>query len=172
MRQTIRVQNLTHTSTLVIAAIALLGLSGGKAISDDLLGIYVGGSVGQSHVKSDQLLFSKPDGTPLTSPVSVAKSATGWKLFVGLRPISWVGAELAYVDFGNPAASQGPPPGFGLSYNSRVRVNAATVPRTLNVNGLFIAVPNPMVLSGASNQQFTVVLALNGCSNSLTSSRS
>jgi len=95
MRQTIRVQNLTHTSTLVIAAIALLGLSGGKAISDDLLGIYVGGSVGQSHVKSDQLLFSKPDGTPLTSPVSVAKSATGWKLFVGLRPISWVGAELA-----------------------------------------------------------------------------
>jgi hypothetical protein len=126
MRQSMRVQNPTRTSALIIAALALLGLPGVNVMAEDLLGMYVGGSVGQSHVRSDQVLFYRPDGTPLTSPVSVARSATGWKLLVGLRPISWVGAELAYVDFGNPTASQDPPPGFGLSYNARVRANAAT----------------------------------------------
>lgn len=126
MRQAMRVPNPTHTSALIIAVIALLGLPGGNALADDLLGMYVGGSVGQSHVRSDQVLFFRPDGTPLTSDVSVAKSATGWKLLVGLRPISWVGAELAYIDFGNPTASQGPPPGFGLSYNAGLRAKAAT----------------------------------------------
>jgi hypothetical protein len=126
MRQAMRVQNPTHPSAMLIAAIALLGPPGGNAVADDLLGMYVGGSVGQSHVRSDQVLFFRPDGTPLTSAVSVAKSATGWKLLVGLRPTSWLGAELAYVDFGNPTASQGPPPGFGLAYNARLRANAAT----------------------------------------------
>jgi hypothetical protein len=126
MRQATRVPNPTHTSALIIAAIALLGLPGGNALGDDLLGIYVGAAVGQSHVRSDQVLFFRPDGTPLTSAVSLAKTSTGWKLLVGLRPISWVGAELAYVDFGNRTASQGPPPGFGLSYNAVLRASAAT----------------------------------------------
>ena len=126
MRQAMRVQNPTDTSALIIVAIALLGLPSGNAMADDLLGMYVGGSVGQSHVRSDQVLFFKSDGTPLTSAVSAAKSATGWKLLVGIRPIPWVGAELAYIDFGNPTASQGPPPGFGLSYNAGLRAKAAT----------------------------------------------
>ncbi len=126
MREAMRVQNPTHTSALIIAAIALLGLPGGNAVADDLLGMYVGGSVGQSHVRSDQVLFFSPVGTPLTSAVSLAKSATGWKLLVGLRPISWVGAELAYVDFGHPTATKGPPPAFGLSYNAGLRAKAAT----------------------------------------------
>jgi hypothetical protein len=126
VRQVMRAQNPTHTSALIIAAIELLGLPGGNAVADDLLGMYIGGSVGQSHVRSDQVLFYKSDGTQLTSAVSVAKSATGWKLLVGMRPISWVGAELAYVDFGNPTASHGPPPGFGLSYNAALRAKAAT----------------------------------------------
>jgi Outer membrane protein beta-barrel domain len=126
VRQVMGVQNPTHTSALIIAAIELLGLPGGNAMADDLLGMYIGGSVDQSHVRSDQVLFYKPDGTPLTSAVSVAKSATGWKLLVGMRRISWVGAELAYVDFGNPTASHGRPPGFGLSYNVGLRAKAAT----------------------------------------------
>jgi Outer membrane protein beta-barrel domain len=98
-----------------------------QASAADSLGVYVGAAVGQSNVRSDQVLFLRPsDGAPLTSAVSVAKSATGWKLLVGLRPISWVGAELAYIDFGNPKASQGPPVGFGLSYKAELRATAAT----------------------------------------------
>ena len=126
MRQAIRVQNPTDTRALIIVAIALLGLPSGNATADDLLGMYVGGSVGQSHVRSDQVLFFKSDGTPLTGAVSAAKSATGWELFAGVRPIPWVGAELAYVDFGHPTAAQNPPPLFGLAYNARLRAKAAT----------------------------------------------
>jgi len=126
MHPAFRVSTPSHARPLVIAAIALLGLPGGNTLADDLLGIYIGGSVGQSHVRSDQVLFYGPDGIPLTSEVSVAKSATGWKVLVGFRPISWAGAELAYVDFGNPTASQGPPPGFGLSYTARLNAKAAT----------------------------------------------
>jgi hypothetical protein len=58
------VLNRTDTSALIIVAIGLLGLPNGNAMADDLLGIYVGGWVGQSHVRSDQVLFFKPDGTP------------------------------------------------------------------------------------------------------------
>ena len=55
MREAMRVQNPTHTSALIIAAIALLGLPGGNAVADDLLGMYVGGSVGQSHLRANPI---------------------------------------------------------------------------------------------------------------------
>jgi hypothetical protein len=54
-----RVLNRTDTSALIIVAIGLLGLPIGNAMADDLLGLYVGGSVGQSHLRSDQVLFFK-----------------------------------------------------------------------------------------------------------------
>ena len=98
----------------------------GQASAGDPFGFYVGGSVGQSNVRADQVLFLRPDGTPLTSAVAIAENATSWKVFAGLRPVSWVGAEVAYTDFGHPTASRGPPPGFGLSYEVGVRATAAT----------------------------------------------
>jgi hypothetical protein len=105
-----------YSCALFIAAIALLVPPGGRALADDLLGMYVGGSVGQSIVRASQLDFLGPyPPNPSPVPVSVSKSATGWKVFAGLRPISLVGAELAYTDFGHPTASQGPPAGFGLA---------------------------------------------------------
>ncbi len=127
MRQATRTPTRTHTSASIIATIALLGPLGGNALADDLLGMYVGGSVGQSHLRANQLDFIGPyPPNPSPAPVSVSKSATGWKVFAGLRPISLVGAELAYTDFGHPMASQGPPAGFGLAYNAALRSKAAT----------------------------------------------
>jgi hypothetical protein len=128
MRQAKRTLNFTHTCAFVTAAIALLGLPGGSVLADDLLGMYVGGSVGQSNVRASQLDFIGPyPPNPSPAPVSVSKSATGWKVFAGLRPSSLVGAELAYTDFGHPTVSQGPPPaGFGLAYNAVLRAKATT----------------------------------------------
>ena len=125
MRQATRTPTRKHTGASVIATIAILGLPGGNAMADDLLGVYVGGSVGQSHLRANQLDFL---GSPYLSPapVSVSQSATGWKVFAGLRPISLLGAELAYTDFGHSMASQGPPAGFGLAYNAALRSKAAT----------------------------------------------
>jgi opacity protein-like surface antigen len=127
MCQAMRIPNPTHICALVLAAIALLGPPGSSALADDLLGMYVGGSVGQSNVRASQLDFIGPyPPNPSPAPVSVSKSATGWKVFAGLRPISLVGAELAYTDFGHPMASQGAPAGFGLAYNAGLRAKATT----------------------------------------------
>jgi Outer membrane protein beta-barrel domain len=127
MHQATRTSTRTHTSAVIIASIALLGPLGGNAFADDSLGIYVGGSVGQSHLRADQLNFIGPyPPNPSLAPVSISKSATGWKVFAGFRPISLLGAELAYTDFGHPMASQGPPALFGLSYDASLRSKAAT----------------------------------------------
>jgi OmpA-like transmembrane domain len=109
--------------TAIVSTIAPLGLLGGNALADDLLGAYVGGAVGQSDLRASDLDFV---GSPTSVPLSVSKSATGWKLFAGVRPVSLVGAEMAYTDFGHRTAGQGPPTGYGLAYNAELRSKAAT----------------------------------------------
>jgi opacity protein-like surface antigen len=69
--------------------------------SADPLGLYLGASVGQSAVKSDPIAFSEHD--------------LGWKAVAGIRPISLLGAEIAYLDFGHPRHTQGVPLGFNNS---------------------------------------------------------
>ena len=123
MRQATTTPTRTHASASILAAIALLAPLSGIATADDLLGAYVGGSVGRSDLRANDLDFI---GSPTPVPLSVSKSATGWKVFAGVRPISLVGAELAYVDFGHPTASQGAPTGFGLAYNAELRSRAST----------------------------------------------
>jgi opacity protein-like surface antigen len=73
----------------------------------DPLGLYVGGAVGQAHVQADNL--PNPDavsGFP-SSIASFRENHTAYKFMVGLRPISLVGAEVAYVDFGHPTGTVG-----------------------------------------------------------------
>ena len=102
-------------------------LTYGRANAGDTLGYYIGGSVGQSNVRASQLDFMGPyPPNPAPSPVSISKSTTGWKVFAGIRPISLLGAELAYTDFGHPTVSQGPPAGFGLAYQASLRASATT----------------------------------------------
>jgi opacity protein-like surface antigen len=92
-----------------------------------MLGLYTGASVGQSNVRASQLHFIGPyPPNPAPAPVSISKSTTGWTVFAGIRPISLLGAELAYTDFGHPTASQGPPGGFGLAYRASLRARATT----------------------------------------------
>jgi hypothetical protein len=80
------------TRTSLIAACLLVQLPGGRAIAHDLLGVYAGGAVGQGRIDT-------------TAPYigHFRENHAAFKLVVGLRPISLVGAELAYVDFGHPA---------------------------------------------------------------------
>ena len=127
MRQAVMIPNPIYSSALLIAAFALLAPPGGRAIADDLLGAYVGGSVGQSHVRANQLDFiGAYPPNPSLARAALSKSTSGWKVFAGLRPISLVGAELAYTDFGHPMGSQAPPPAYGLAYNARLRAKATT----------------------------------------------
>lgn len=58
-------------------------------------GFYIGGSVGQANVDfdDDDFDFDEDD--------------TGYKLFVGIRPIDLLAFEVSYTDFGKPETSVG-----------------------------------------------------------------
>jgi Outer membrane protein beta-barrel domain len=69
------------------------------ALADLPLGVYVGAAVGQSLVTSGDKTAA--DFVPLRSDHHFG----AWKAFVGARPLSMLGIELAYIDFGNASAS-------------------------------------------------------------------
>lgn len=62
------------------------------ALALDPLGIYVGGAVGQSHVRTNE--------TKSAVALEIKEQHTAWKLLAGVRPISVLGAEFEYIDFG------------------------------------------------------------------------
>jgi hypothetical protein len=89
-----------HTcSPIPLVLGAALMLAAGAANAFDPLGFYVGGAIGQSNVRSTRPLFD--------APLEFVKHYTGWKLIAGLRPISLLGAELEYIDFGRPNGQVG-----------------------------------------------------------------
>jgi opacity protein-like surface antigen len=105
--------------TLIVAAIGALALSGEKATAEDLLGMYVGGAIGQAQVSAyaDSASFA-PIASDGTGEFSEKHAA--FKALVGFRPISLFGAELEYVDFGHPSGSL-----FDYPANSSIKGAAA-----------------------------------------------
>jgi hypothetical protein len=65
------------------------------ATAADPFGLYIGGAVGQAGVELDRSVSDTAYG--------VRMHDTGWEAMVGIRPVPIVGAELEYVDFGNPS---------------------------------------------------------------------
>jgi Outer membrane protein beta-barrel domain len=77
----------------VLAALGVLGAAP-AAFADNLLGLYVGAGVGQSSVRSDDYDFGYRE--------HFSDHHFAWKGIIGIRPISLVGAEFEYIDFGHP----------------------------------------------------------------------
>jgi opacity protein-like surface antigen len=71
------------------------------AMAEDPIGLYVGAGVGDSDIKRDG--YYAPHFN---------EEHFAWKAIAGFRPISPVGVELEYIDFGDPHA--------GPNYNFRV----------------------------------------------------
>jgi opacity protein-like surface antigen len=105
------------------------------ASADDRLGLYLGGSVGESHVKSSDY---DDDNPACCAPLRFDASRTGWKAFAGVRPLSAVGVEVAYIDFGS-ATAPSPLPN-SISYSDESKESAAAV---LAVG--YLPVPLPFV---------------------------
>ena len=83
------------------------------AWADNPLGLYIGGGVGGSHVRDDNLN-------------GFVENHTGWKALIGIHPIHVVGVEAEYTDFGHPGASSvtvAP----GLTYNVDASQKAASL---------------------------------------------
>ena len=98
-------------ATAAVAAIAA------PAHADDLLGLYVGGGVGESHVRN---------GSGFTNVNGFVENHTGWKALIGIRPISLLGAELEYADFGRPSVTAAQTIVPGIIYNENVSQKAAS----------------------------------------------
>ena len=79
--------------------ISLLGIwltASATAHADDLLGLYVGAGAGQSTVRQDYYQINAHE--------------IGWKVLAGWRPISFLSAEVEYVDFGGKSVTYGAAP--------------------------------------------------------------
>ncbi len=102
---------------VAIASLALaVVLPTGPARADDLLGLYLGGGVGQSRVDADGASFNSS---------SFKENHSAFKGIIGIRPIPVVGAEVEYIDFGHPRGTLGSLPAdvtlkgaaaFGVGY--------------------------------------------------------
>lgn len=83
----------------VACAALILGTLGATtaAQADDLLGLYVGAAYGQAHIKA-QLGGLIPGSTGPISDFDQTHNA--YQAMIGIRPLSFVGAEIDYMDFG------------------------------------------------------------------------
>jgi opacity protein-like surface antigen len=70
-----------------------------RVLADDLLGFYVGAAVGESHVRTAKEILGDTD-----YGYEFDEQHSAWKVTAGIRPISPLGVELQYIDFGNPSA--------------------------------------------------------------------
>ena len=79
-----------------VAGIAALAIGGAMATpaSAELLDVYLGAGLGQSQVRAD-----------VPNVASFKENHTAWKAYAGVRFISLLGAEVAYLDFGSPSGT-------------------------------------------------------------------
>jgi opacity protein-like surface antigen len=78
-----------------LLAVAATGAAGSAHAADN--GLYIGGSIGQANTQAELGTLPEFD-----------EDDTGFKVFVGIRPLDLLAFELAYVDFGGPSRSIGP----------------------------------------------------------------
>jgi len=83
-----------------LVAVAACGASTAAVAADDPFGfynpagLYFGAGVGESTIRSDDPGYGLPG--------YYNDHQTAWKAIIGVRPIPYVGAEVEYIDFGQP----------------------------------------------------------------------
>jgi Outer membrane protein beta-barrel domain len=113
---------ITRAAILASSSIAF-AVASSTASAENLLGLYAGGAVGESHVRSED---ASDDNPGCCMPLKFDASHAGWKLFAGVRPLPALGVEVAYIDFGTVTAPSPFPAGF-LSYSDSSKQSAAAL---------------------------------------------
>ncbi len=109
-----------------IVSIALMMALGCDTVLAAPLGFYIGAGFGHSKVCAHLDFGDLGVGYP--GPYSVSGGDRGWKVMVGIRPLSFLGAELAYIDFGSVtgvASTPSVPDRGGVSVTTRSHPKAA-----------------------------------------------
>ena len=84
------------------ATVALVAWLGTASHADENpVGLYVGAGGGRAQVRVDE--------RPGKIALGLKENHSAWLLLVGIRPLSFLGAEYAYLDFGQPTATFGTP---------------------------------------------------------------
>ena len=86
-------------STLTIMVTAAACAASTAALAENPAGFYLGAGVGYSTIRSDDSSYGLPG--------YYNDHQTAWKVMAGVRPISLVGAEFEYIDFGQPGNHYG-----------------------------------------------------------------
>jgi opacity protein-like surface antigen len=76
-------------SSALLGSIASLSLSAHAA---NPIGLYAGGAIGQANLEAN---------VPTFSTTTFKDNHSAYKLLVGVRPISLLGVEISYIDFGH-----------------------------------------------------------------------
>jgi len=84
------------------------------------LGMYAGGAIGQARIDTGNLEGASPSGG-VFSFGTYTENHSAYKLIVGFRPLSFIGAEIAYMDFGHPGRSFSP----GSTTSADVKMSGA-----------------------------------------------
>lgn len=82
----------------ILASLFAVGAPG-PASAADFAGWYIGAAIGQAHI------VEEVSGPAFPLPDRFQETHSAFKLMVGVRPISLVGAEVSYMDFGHPDGS-------------------------------------------------------------------
>jgi opacity protein-like surface antigen len=99
-------------SALVLSALAVFPLGAATAAhADDLLGLYIGAAYGQSNIRARFDEVVPGSGGQLDRTDSAA-----FKGMVGVRLLSFFGAEVAYVDLGRRSGSGSGGPVAGVPF--------------------------------------------------------
>jgi opacity protein-like surface antigen len=83
-----------NRSSVALTALILCCLTATIARADDLLGLYLGASFGQAHIRAQQNEIVPQVGGSLDMTHSAFKG------MLGVRVLSFLGAEVAYMDLG------------------------------------------------------------------------
>ncbi len=89
-----------HKSGALPAFLAIAACAASStAVASNPLGFYLGAGAGYSTVRSDDSSYGLPG--------YFNDHQTAWKAIAGVRPISIMGAEYEYIDFGQPGRHYG-----------------------------------------------------------------
>jgi len=121
-----------ETAMAMLAAL----LAWAPVLPADPLGFYLGAGVGRSQVRTDVQFAA-----PTFGPLGFSEKETGWKLIVGIRPLSVIGVEAEYIDFGNASGATGIAP---TATQGGINATASSHPKAASLFAVgYLPIPVP-----------------------------